>query len=131
MGDEVGQGGKSTRIPTRAFEFGVRVVKLCVWLDERPGTCRTLSSQIVRAATSIGDNVEEGQAAQSRADFASKYSIALKETRETIFRLRVLAGAELVTERQVGSLIDEGQELAAMLGAAIRTARRRRDDPDP
>ena len=67
----------------RTFAFATRVVKLCQFLDERPGVSRTLSRQLLRSGTSIGANVEEGQASQSEADFISKYSIACKEARET------------------------------------------------
>jgi hypothetical protein len=52
--------GKTTDIPTRAFEFGVRIIKLCQHLDAKPGVSRTLASQLLRAGTSIGANVEEG-----------------------------------------------------------------------
>jgi four helix bundle protein len=50
-----------------------------------------MSKQLLRSGTSIGANIEEGQAAQSRADFASKYSIARKEAHETHYWLRLLS----------------------------------------
>ena len=53
----------------RTFQFALRVLKLCQFLDETPGVRRTISNQLPRAGTSIGANVEEGQAAQSEADF--------------------------------------------------------------
>ncbi len=49
-----------------------------------------LSKQILRSGTSIGANVHEAQAAQSRADFISKMSIASKEARETKYWLQLL-----------------------------------------
>jgi hypothetical protein len=51
------------------FECAVRIVRLCHSLDERPGVARTISQQLLRSGTSIGANVEEAQAGQSRADF--------------------------------------------------------------
>ena len=68
-------------IRERAFKFAVRIIKLCQHLDKKPGAPRTLSSQLLRAGTSVGANVEEAQAGQSRADFISKNAIALKEAR--------------------------------------------------
>ena len=53
----------------RTFEFARRVVKVCQVLDQTPGVSRTLATQLLRSGTSIGANVEESQAAQSRADF--------------------------------------------------------------
>ena len=74
----------------RTFDFAVLVIQLCVELDARPGVGRVLMSQILRAGTSVPAKVEEAQAAQSKADFISKMSIALKEARETHLRLRLL-----------------------------------------
>ena len=116
---------KPIDIPTRAFEFGVRVIKLCRHLDEKPGVSRTLASQLLRSGTSIGANVEEGQAAQSKADFVAKYSIALKEARETAYRLRLLTAAAVIPARRVDPLIDECSQLCRMLARAILSARRR------
>jgi len=64
----------------RTFRFATRVVNLCRVLDETPGVSRTLANQLLRSGTSIGANVEEGQASESKADFVSKYSIACKES---------------------------------------------------
>ncbi len=79
-------------IVVRTFDFAVSIIHLCVQLDARPGVGRILMSQILRAGTSVPANVEEAQAGQSKADFISKMSIALKEARETHLRLRLLEG---------------------------------------
>jgi four helix bundle protein len=91
-------------IRERTFEFAVRVVRLCQHLDKTPGACRTLSGQLLRAGTSIGANVEEVQAGQSRADFVSKNSIALKEARECHYWLRILIAAKIMPEKQIAEL---------------------------
>jgi four helix bundle protein len=59
-------------IRERTFEFAVRIVKLCQYLDKKPGISRTLAAQLLRAGTSVGANVEEAQAGQSKPDFISK-----------------------------------------------------------
>ena len=115
---------KVADIPARSFEFGVRIIRLCRHLDSRPGTPRTLASQLLRSGTSVGANVEEGQAAHSRADFIAKYTIALKEARETLYRLRLLAAGGLVTAKRIAALITEANELCRMLASAILTARK-------
>ena len=111
-------------IVERTFEFAVRVIKLCGKLDERPGIGRVMMSQILRAGTSIPANVEEAQAAQSKADFISKMSIALKEAREVHMRLRLLAPANLLPEAQLQPLIQEGDEIKRVLGAIIVSTKR-------
>ena len=66
-------------LPNRTFEFAKRIVRLCRYLEDRPGVSRVLANQLLRSGTSVGANIEEGQASQSEADFVSKYSIACKE----------------------------------------------------
>src|SRR5438876_7029137 len=103
----------------RTFEFAARVIRLCAKLDERPGVGRVLMSQILRAGTSVPSNVEEAQAAQSKADFVSKMSIALKEARETHLRLRLLAPAKVVSAEELNPLIQEADEIKRVIGAII------------
>lgn len=117
-------GAKPQNILERTFDFAVRIVQLSGKLDERPGIGRIMMSQILRAGTSVPSNVEEAQAAQSKAVFASKMSIALKEARETHLRLRLLATARIVNETELQSLIDEADEIKRVIGAIIVSARR-------
>jgi four helix bundle protein len=106
-------------IVERTFEFASRIVRLCGKLDERPGVGRVMMSQILRAGTSIPANVEEAHAGQSRADFISKMSIALKEARETHLRLRLLATSDVITQKQLQPLIQEAEEIKRVIGAII------------
>lgn len=111
-------------IVERTFDFAVAVIQLCVKLDERPGVGRILMSQILRAGTSVSANVEEAQAAQSKADFISKMSIALKEARETHLRLRLLAPAKVVPSEELLPLIQEADEIRRVIGAIIFSTKR-------
>jgi four helix bundle protein len=108
----------------RTFEFAVRIVQLSGKLDERPGVGRVMMSQILRAGTSVPSNVEEAQAGQSKADFISKMSIALKEARETHLRLRLLLSAKIVAEAELQSMIEEAEEIKRVIGAIIVSAKR-------
>ena len=110
-------------LPERTFEFARRVVKLCQVLDQTPGVSRTLANQLLRSGTSIGANVEEGQAGQSRADFLSKLSIACKEARETHYWLRLLAATDIVREPRLTDLIDEANQLIAILSTITKRTR--------
>jgi four helix bundle protein len=107
----------------RTFEFARRVVKLCQVLDGTPGVSRTLANQLLRSGTSIGANVEESQAAQSRADFLNKLSIACKEARETHYWLRLLAAADIVGESRLTELLDEADQLIAILTTITKRIR--------
>ena len=83
----------------------------------------TLANQLLRSGTSIGANVEEGQASQSKADFISKYSIACKEARETHYWLRLLASTELVSADRLVPLTDEANKLISILTTIIKKSR--------
>ena len=120
---EVGNGALKSDIPERTFQFARRVVALCQVLDERPGVSRILANQLLRSGTSIGANVEEGQASQSKADFISKYSIACKEARETHYWLRLLAASEIIPEERLRPLERECNELIAILTSIIKKMR--------
>ncbi len=113
-------------LPERTFEFAKRIVLLCRALEETPGVSRTLSNQILRSGTSIGANVEEGQASQSDPDFISKYSIACKEARETHYWLRLLAETNIVPEPQLADLTDEASQLNAILTTIVKKLRARK-----
>ena len=78
------------------------------------------------AGTSVGANVQEGQAGQTRKDFISKYAIALKEVRESLFWMRVSIASETIDETRVIGLLDEGLQISKILGKSIVTARKNR-----
>lgn len=107
-------------IGERTFAFAVRVVKLCQVLDGKPGVSRTLANQLLRSGTSVGANLEESKGGQSRADFLSKVSISLKEARETHYWLRLLLATDILPERQLAPLLDEANQLVAILTAIVK-----------
>lgn len=74
--------GSQNIVADKSMDFAVRIVNLSLVLRERRDE-RTLSSQILRSGTSIGANIREAKSAQSKADFISKLSIAIKECDET------------------------------------------------
>jgi len=106
----------------RTLVFALKVIDVCEAVNKRPGVCWTLSKQLLRAGTSVGANIEEGKAAQSRADFISKYSIARKEARETRFFLRILKARQYATTEMLESLIEECEQLIKILTTIIMKA---------
>jgi four helix bundle protein len=105
----------------RAFEFACAVLDVHRFVYKRDPTLRSTSSQASSAAGSIGANLEEADAAQSRADFISKCNIALKEARESRYWLRVLA--RYVRSKRIEVLISEATELIAILTTIVRKSR--------
>lgn len=104
-----------------SFEFGVRIVNAYKFM-----VCKhkefVLSKQLLRCGTSIGANVSEAQKAQSKADFYSKMSIALKETNETLYWIKLLYRTEFLDEAQYNSLQADATEILYILTAICKTA---------
>jgi len=109
-------------ITDRTFEFSVRIIRLCQYLEKQGRVSRTLANQLLRSGTSIGANTEEAQAGQSKADFIAKMSIARKESRETLYWLRLLKATNLVDENMIIELIKESDELVRILTSIVKTA---------
>jgi four helix bundle protein len=110
-------------IHDRAFAFACRVVELHRFLGARGGTGRVLADQVLRAGTAVGANLEEGRSGQSRADFIAKYSIALKEARETHYWLRLLASCDLAPPDLIAPLVIEANELIAIVTTIVKKAK--------
>ena len=106
----------------KSFQFAVRIVNLCKHLRSAQKEY-TLSKQLLRSGTSIGANVAEAQQAQSRADFISKLSIALKETTETKYWLRLLHATDYITCAEFDSVMSDCVEIEKLLVSIIRTTK--------
>lgn len=118
---DVGQA-KVIDIRERAFEFAVRIVKLCKYLEKNYDVSRNVISQLLDAGTSVGANLEEAKAGQSTADFIHKNAIALKEARESNYWLRLLLATEtLKDDIRIGieELRDESIIIAKIVAKTI------------
>ncbi len=117
---------KGGDIVERTFEFAVRIVKLADMLSRRSRIGEKLALQIIKSGTSIGADIEEGQAAESKADFIHKYRISLKETRETKYWLRLIVAANLVAAKSVAGLQIEADEISRVFAQIIINTRKKR-----
>jgi len=111
-------GRERSNIVERTFDYSVRVVRLCGYLEKRK-VPRSLVSQLLRSGTSEGANTTESQAGQSRADFLSKLFLALKECNESVYWMRLIVASDLVPESRIAKLRDEGKQIARILGRII------------
>ena len=82
-----------------------------------------MSRQVLRSGTSIGANLEEAMAGQSKADFVSKCNIALKEAREIHYWLRLFKENEVVPAERLSELTKESNELIAILTTIVKKSR--------
>ena len=101
-------------IRKRSYAYSLRAIKLYQALQAgKDGAGWVLGKQYLRAARSIGANVEEAQSAESRSDFIHKYGIAQKEAKESHYWLRLLADSGIVAARRLAPLMRETEQLYA------------------
>ena len=112
----------SNPIADKSFQFAIRVVNLYRYLCAEKQEY-VLSKQLLRSGTSIGANVAEAQQPQSRNDFISKLYIALKETTETKYWLRLLSATHYLSETESNSMLNDCTELEKLLTAIIKSAK--------
>ncbi|MBI4717740.1 MAG: four helix bundle protein [Planctomycetes bacterium] len=110
-------------IRIRTFRFAVRSVKLANALGNSVAGA-VLARHVIRAGTSVGANVEEAQASQSRREFARRLNIAYAEAREVHYWLRLLKESEMVVAKRLDPLIAEADEIVRILRASVRCSRR-------
>lgn len=110
---------KENVVKTKSFEFALDAIQLYKLLLAKNEF--VLSKQFLRSATSIGANVEEADAGQTKKDFIAKISIASKETREANYWLRLLKASEII-EFDYSQIIQKSEELIRILTAIVKTA---------
>jgi len=107
----------------RVFHFACRIVDLFQLLDEKGGAARAIGYQLLKSGTSVGSNYEEASAGQTKADFIAKLAISRKESRESLFWLRLVAAKGLLNPEIIADDISEARQLTAIFRAIIEKAR--------
>ena len=113
---------KDNVIALKTLDFAIRIVNMYKYLTEQKKEY-VLSKQLLRCGTSIGANTTEAQRAQSKPDFISKMSIALKEAYETDYWLRLLWSTEYIEEKAYKSMRDDNEELISLLMSICKAAK--------
>ncbi len=110
---------KDNIVLNKSFDFALEIIELYKILKSKNEF--VISKQLLRSGTSIGANVEEANAAQTKKDFATKMSIASKEARETRYWLRLLNKSKLV-EYDYKNYLSKIDELIRIITAIVKTA---------
>lgn len=110
---------KDNVIVKKSYDFALKVIRLCKALNERKEF--VLSKQVLRSATSIGANVHEAVASESKKDFVHKFRMALKEARETLYWLNLLRDAGYISDNLFRELIQGCEEIIKILNSIILT----------
>lgn len=109
---------KNNPIKERNFKFALSIIKLYKKLQGQNEFI--ISKQLLRSGTSIGANIEEATAAQSKKDFLHKMSIASKEARETSYWLRLLKDGDLI-KISVDEYLDEINQIIKIITKIVKT----------
>lgn len=110
---------KESIVQKKSFSFSLKIISLFKKLHEEKEFI--ISKQLLRSGTSIGANIEEALAGQSKRDFIAKMSISSKEARETKYWLRLLKESNL-TNIDVSKELSEIHELIRLLTAIVKTS---------
>ncbi|MBQ3026713.1 MAG: four helix bundle protein [Alistipes sp.] len=114
-------------IEDKSFDFAVRIVNLYKHLQDEH--CENvMSKQVLRCGTSIGANIKEAMQAQSRKDFISKMNIALKESYETEYWLRLLSRTKYITDSEFSSIFAENQSITNILAKIVITSKNTQEE---
>lgn len=117
-------------IRKRSFAYALRAIKLYQALRKgKDAAGWEIGKQYLRAATSIGANIEEAQAGESRADFIHKYGIAQKEAKESLYWLRLLRESGILPKQRLYPILRETEELYAVVTAIIVKTKARGKEP--
>ncbi|MGB4846040.1 MAG: four helix bundle protein [Ferruginibacter sp.] len=116
--------GKENIIVKKSYSFAMAIVKVYKYLiNDRKEF--VLSKQMLRSRTSIGANIHEAIASESKKDFVHKLGIAVKEVRETSYWLNLLKDSEYINGEQFKNLYSDCDELLRILNSIILTTKER------
>ena len=109
-------------IKNKSFQFAIDIVNIYKSIVEQKKEYE-LSKQLLRSGTSIGANVREGLNAQSLKDFIHKFSIAQKETDESLYWLELLKETNYISSDEFKKLYDRGLEIMKIISKIIITSK--------
>lgn len=121
-----GERMETRDLKQRTQEFALRVIRM-VRVLPKSQEARVIRNQLLRSATSVGANYRSAQRGKSKADFIAKLAVAEEEADETCYWLELIIAAELVSKDRMEPLLAEAKELTAILTAAGKTAKERRE----
>lgn len=107
----------------KSFQFAARSIRLYKLLISRDKSLYPLFTQLLKSSTSIGANISEAQSAPSKKDFVNKLNIALKESQETDYWLKLLLASESLSEAEFESISNDCIELIKLLTSIIKKSK--------
>lgn len=110
----------------RTKQFALQVIRLTESLpNER--TANVIGHQLLRSDTSVGANYRAAYRARSKAEFVAKLGIVEEETDESLFWMELLVESNIVSEEKLQSLMQEADEIVAIIVSTIKSTRKNND----
>jgi len=112
-------------ILSKTYNFALRILKLYLHLRKSKIDI-SLCSQLLKSGTSIGANAEEAAGGSSRKDFINKLQLSYKESRETLYWLKLLKDSEFLEKKLANSFIIDCEEIIKILTAILNSSKGRK-----
>lgn len=113
------------QMKARTKAFALRVIRVCDALPSKPAA-QTIGRQLLRSGTSVAANYRAVRRARSRADFINKLGVVEEEADETLFWLELLVESGQLDRPRLAELMNECEEITAIIVASIRTSKRKK-----
>ena len=113
-------------IQYRTKQFALRIIRLVEGLPKNKVT-DVIGRQLLKSGTSVGANYRAACRAKSKADFIYKLGIVEEEADESLFWLEILVEAKIVAQNRIEDLMEEANEIVAIIIASIKTARKNKE----
>ena len=113
---------KENIIKDKTFAFGIRIIKLCKYLEETRREF-VLTGQLKRSGTAPGALVREAEHAESKKDFIHKMAIALKEANESNYWIQMLKAGEYISQKEFDSINFDCEEIIKILAAIVKSSK--------
>jgi len=113
---------RAAELKGRTKSFAIRIVTLFRSLPRSPDA-QTLGKQLLRSGTSVAANYRAVCRSRSRAEFIAKMGVVMEEADESVFWLELLSETGVVKAERAKNLLEEANELVAIFGASLRTAK--------
>lgn len=108
-------------IVLKSRTFAIRIIRLYQYLQQEKKEF-VIAKQLLKSGTSIGANVKEAVRGQSKADFAAKMNIALKEASETEYWIDILHETDYINDKEFVSINNDLKEINKLLTSIVKTS---------
>lgn len=105
----------------KSRDFAIRIIRLYQYLQQDKKQF-VIAKQLLKSGTSIGANIKEAVRGQSKADFAAKMNIALKEASETEYWIDILHEADYINDKEFTSINNDLKEISKLLTSIVKTS---------